>query len=102
MRTGGVAEVIREVETPLDGHHMVRVYADGSDPEWRAWLEFTSLLHGDLSRTGILRTTRTREELVRWATGLDAPLLRRALEDAELASVSELGTGPRSEGSATR
>lgn len=93
-----VGDVIQELEAPVDGHYFVRVYASSSVGRWQAWLEFTSLEHGDLSRTGILRTAATREELVRWARELDTHTIHRALEDAELASATELGTTPRPEG----
>ncbi len=89
-----VGEVLRELEAPLDGHYFVRVYASAVDGQWRAWLEFTSIEHGDLSRTDVLQTAETRDDLVRWAAALDAPQLMRALEDAELASANELGRTP--------
>lgn len=94
MRYGrAVGEVIRELELPLDGHHMVRVYADHGTG-WRAWLDFMSLEHGDLRRSGILRVAGSRDELAAWATRLTDEELHRALEDAELIPVSELGRPP--------
>lgn len=88
-----MGEVIREIEAPLDGHDIVRVYAHGG-PSWRAWLDFISLDHADLRRSPVLRTAATREELVTWAMGLTDDELRRALEDAELVRASELGRPP--------
>lgn len=89
-----MGEVIRELELPLDGHYLVRVYGTAMDGLWEAWLEFTSLEHGDLSRTDVFHTEKTREGLARWAAELDAAQLHRALEDAELASASDLGRTP--------
>jgi hypothetical protein len=93
-----VGEVIKELESALDGHYLVRVYGTALDDGWEAWLEFMSLDHGDLSRTDVLHTARTRDEIVRWAADLDSTRLHRALEDAELASASDLGRTPPQEG----
>ena len=93
-----MGEVIREIVAPVEGRYIVRVYANDEDGRWRAWLEFTSLQHGDLSRTGVLQTTATRDDILRWASGLGAADLERALEDAELAPATALGTTPRPDG----
>jgi hypothetical protein len=89
-----VGEVIRELEAALDGNYLVRVYGTVMDGDWEAWLEFTSLEHGDLSRTDVFHSEKTRDDLARWAADLDSAQLHRALEDAELASSSDLGKTP--------
>lgn len=89
-----MGEVIRELELPVDGHFMVRVYAARSKDRWHAWLESISLEHGDLTRSGIIRSAADREELHSWAAQLGEEELRRALEDAEIVSARELGRTP--------
>lgn len=85
--------MLRELEAPIDGHFIVRVYADNGS-RWRAWLDFMSLQHADLLRSQIVRTAGSRDELVAWAADLGDAEIRRALEDAELISASELGRPP--------
>jgi hypothetical protein len=89
-----VGEVIRELELPVDGHFMVRIYAASSNGRWHAWLESISLAHGDLSRSGVIRSADGRDELRAWARGLGDEELRRALEDAEIIPARELGRIP--------
>lgn len=89
-----MGEVIRELETPVDGHFMVRIYAARSNDRWHAWLESISLEHGNLSRSAVIRTFPDREAVSEWAKRPDVDELRRALEDAELASAGELGRTP--------
>ncbi|MGH2378749.1 MAG: hypothetical protein ACRDGT_09760 [Candidatus Limnocylindria bacterium] len=95
-----MGEVLRELEAPVEGHFIVRVYASSAHGHWQAWLEFISLEHGDLSHSGIVRTASSREELSDWARDLGADEIHRALEDAELTPVSELGRAP-TEGAAS-
>jgi hypothetical protein len=92
-----VGEVIRELESPIDGHYIVRVYASKARGRWQAWLDFISLQHGDLSRSGIVRSAPTREALLEWAAALEDDEVRRALEDAEIIAASELGRSPAEE-----
>jgi hypothetical protein len=89
-----VGEVIRELEAPIDGHYIVRVYASSTHGRWQAWLDFISLQHGDLSRSGIIRSAASRDALLDWATALEDDEVRRALEDAEIVAASELGRPP--------
>ncbi len=89
-----MGEVVREFEAPVDGHFVVRVYAHASGGMWRAWLEFASLEHGDLSRSGIVHVAADRDGIVRWATRLGTDEVHRALEDAELVRAGELGRPP--------
>lgn len=89
-----MGEVIREIDAPIDGHVMARVYASNGDGGWQAWIEFISLEHGNLSRSAVMRTFADREAVSEWAKRLDDDELRRAFEDAELASARELGRTP--------
>jgi hypothetical protein len=96
-----VGEVIRELESPIDGHYIVRVYATTTRGRWQAWLDFISLAHGDLSRSGIVRSAASREALIDWAAALEDDEVRRALEDAEIIASSELGRPPAEEVAST-
>lgn len=89
-----MGEVIRELEMPVDGHFMVRIYAARSNDRWHAWLESISLSHGDLSRSGIIRSADARDELRAWADQLGDEELRRALEDAEIVPAKDVGRTP--------
>jgi len=93
----GVGDLLREFDSPFDGDgepYAVRVYGSEQDGVWEAWVEFASLRTGELRRSGITTTAASRDELARWADRLAGRELARALEDAELGRVSELGTPP--------
>jgi hypothetical protein len=92
-----VGEVIRELEGPIDGGFIVRVYGSSSQGRWRAWLEFISLQHGNLSRSAVVPTFPDREALAAWALGLGDDDIRAALEDAELVAARDLGRIPAEE-----
>jgi hypothetical protein len=90
-----VGDLLREYANDVEGEHVARAYAKDVDDGWEAWLEFTSLRTGELRRTGVKQLAPTKDELMRWADGLRADELARALEDAEIGAVSDLGTPPR-------
>ena len=92
-----MGEVIREFEAPIDGHFIVRVYAASTEGRWRAWLDFISLRHGDLSRSGFVHSALSREALLDWAEALKDDEVRRALEDAEIIGAGEMGRPPAEE-----
>lgn len=89
-----MGEIIREFQAPIDGHVMARVYASDGGGRWKAWIEFISLGHGNLSRSAVVRTFADREAVAEWAKSLDDQELRRAYEDAELVSAGQLGRTP--------
>jgi hypothetical protein len=52
------------------------------DGLWEGWIECEPVGSGSVVRTGREATSRTRDELARWASGLSAAYLQRALERA--------------------
>jgi hypothetical protein len=49
---------------------------------WEGWIECEPVGSGSVVRTGREVTGRTRDDLARWASGLSAVYLQRALERA--------------------